>query len=52
MPYRLNPRFSRLNAWERFLLWLLPGRRRAHEERLKAGIRFVVEHPEIPVVID
>lgn len=42
-------RLTRLRWFERALERLMPSRKRAREERLRAGMRWLVAHPEVPV---
>lgn len=45
-------RLRRLTWRERLLLLLFPARRRKHAERLRAGICWLCEHPEVVVYIE
>jgi len=40
----------KLTTWERFRELLQPSRRRAREGRADNAIRWLVEHPEEPVI--
>lgn len=42
----------RLGFWRLLWLALWPPARRRYDERLFRGMRFLVEHPEIPVEIE
>lgn len=41
--------FRKLTFGQRLLLLVWPAYRRRYEADLKAGIRWLVEHPELPV---
>lgn len=45
-------RLRRLTLWQRFLVSAWPPYRRRWERNLLDGIRFALEHPEIPVFFE
>jgi hypothetical protein len=45
-------RLRRLRWWERMLIRLIPARRRDYEQHLEETMRWLIDHPEVPVDFD
>jgi hypothetical protein len=45
-------KLRRLRWWEQLLIQLSPARRRDYERSLAETMRWLVEHPEVPVEVE